>query len=254
MQHTEVTENNTIENYLLHQLDDEAETAFEEHLLICEICRAELQVMKAIIENVKVAADHDEGSILKNSPLKNSRIIFLAAAATILVLAGLFVLRFYLNEPDKSDINEQQIVSSEKVDSSSYNNDVQSKSTNPIKETKSQSDVDKNLIAENFKPNSIYEEAMRSGLRSTGIEVTSPVNDINFKQGDAILFKWKTSDSDDLLLTIFNYKARLIKEIKVGNTDRFQLADTLQPGLYYWQLETSEDLMHTGKFIIQPNQ
>lgn len=79
-----------VERYLLNQMDDEEETAFQEHLLQCESCRTYLENLRKIAKNLQL--DHSESKtegIRVSSILKIRPYILVSAAASIILIVGL---------------------------------------------------------------------------------------------------------------------------------------------------------------------
>ena len=86
----------------------------------------------------------------------------------------------------------------------------------------------------------------------SGIHLTSPVSGSNCKQ-DKIVFEWEGKVSHKLFLGLINNRNEevLYQEI-VSN--RFTLSaknHSLPPGLYYWIIETEDEVINMGKFYFQ---
>ncbi|MEM1319357.1 MAG: hypothetical protein AAGG75_03825 [Bacteroidota bacterium] len=107
------------------------------------------------------------------------------------------------------------------------------------------------LIAANFAVNDELESMVGEVYRDEGFEALSPAVGEDFAPGQPINFAWKEKTSERLYLYILNNQEKeMHKVILISN--RFQLDLPLDPGLYYWKLESEEDLLYIGKFNIRP--
>lgn len=114
------------------------------------------------------------------------------------------------------------------------------------KKIRRQSKVDPFL---NFRNNPNLELMVNSTFRGRMIHIISP----EFKQMEKrkIVFKWKNHIDKKLKLKILNNRNETIHILEVkGSSATFN--GILNPGLYYWKLEDTEDLYHVGKFLIGP--
>jgi hypothetical protein len=85
-------------------------------------------------------------------------------------------------------------------------------------------------------------------FRAESITIHSPIGD-DWKH-NPISFLWEGHSNFDLFVSIVNNKGETIATNKaVGCSYVFN--ETLSPGLYYWKLETNEDLIHVGKFLVK---
>ena len=103
------------------------------------------------------------------------------------------------------------------------------------------------LLAEAFRPSPMFENAIENQVRSDGLTLLTPTNAQTFTTVDVIEFRWENAEKQ-LSLVIYNNKGNIIYEKKVKSP--FTLNQTLQPGLYYWQLETEDEALYTLKFLI----
>ncbi len=95
------------------------------------------------------------------------------------------------------------------------------------------------------------EEMVNDVDRSASLEVVSPKNEMNFK-GD-VVFAWEGTDIFPVYLKLLNNLGEEIYSFTLEK-NRFELAEELSPGLYYWKLESEDDLLYVGKFFInRPN-
>jgi len=104
----------------------------------------------------------------------------------------------------------------------------------------------KQVFAENFKPTPYLEEMLAYDVRSYSITVISPK--IGEKITGNILFQWKEVEEPVYLKILDNKGAELFSFIPEGF--KFVFTEKLDPGLYYWKLESEDDLLYVGKIFI----
>lgn len=120
----------------------------------------------------------------------------------------------------------------------------QPKSTNPVNNENT-----RQLFAANFSPSEQWEELINENVRSTSFEVLSPKSATSFKPNTKISFQWKGANANRYLI-IMNNKGNEIHKVKVI-TNSFELDAKLDPGLYYWKLDSDDDLLHVGNFVVK---
>jgi len=231
--------------YVLGRLSADDEDLFEEHLLFCEHCRNEIEVRE-----VSVAASGRGENISKETTMERKLstktiIIRLSIAASVIIIAG-YSLYVILNPAGDKTLVEQDSSMEEIPASPDVIND-----TSLIAEPEFQPETEQPsefLLAEAFKPSPMFENAIENQVRSDGLSVLSPSNAQTFAPVDMIEFRWENGEKQ-LSLVIYNNKGGLIYEKEVKSP--FTLNQTLQPGLYYWQLETEDEALSTLKFLIK---
>ena len=106
------------------------------------------------------------------------------------------------------------------------------------------------LLAANFTPSETLEPLVGAITRGEGISEIKPINGAELKIGEAVVFSWQTSVAEPLTLRLLNNREEeVFSRSVVGN--RFSSPEIPEPGLYYWKLETAEDLLYVGKFLIK---
>ncbi len=112
---------------------------------------------------------------------------------------------------------------------------------------KIQEQAPSDYIAANFEPSANLDDLTVAEFRSSAIEVISPAT------GDVvttpITFRWKETDSPVTIRILTNKEKTLATSVVEDNT--FVLSKSLAPGLYYWKLESNEELLFVGKFFIR---
>lgn len=99
-----------------------------------------------------------------------------------------------------------------------------------------------------FKINPNLELMINSRFRDEAISVLSPLN-LSVHKGK-ITFAWEPFSGDPVQLKILNNKSQILFRYTLKK-NRFTLGEKLTPGLYYWKLESSSDLLYVGKFFIR---
>lgn len=106
--------------------------------------------------------------------------------------------------------------------------------------------------ASHYRVNPNLENMIGSRLRSGLFEVLGPANDSIIKE--PIHFSWKKALVTPHTLKIVNNKNQVLYTYPVQGTS-FDFDETLPPGLYYWKLESQNELLYVGKFFIgKPKQ
>lgn len=104
-----------------------------------------------------------------------------------------------------------------------------------------------------FGLNSILEERLNARRKgSSGIHLTSPVSGSNCVQ-DKIVFLWEGKVAHKLFLGLINNRNEEVFYQEISS-NRFSLSaksHSLTPGLYYWVLETEDEVLNMGKFYFQ---
>lgn len=103
------------------------------------------------------------------------------------------------------------------------------------------------LLAEHFTESPNLEDLVHGEFRSTSIQALFPV--VGKVASQPIVFRWKDNDEPITLKIVTN------KEVTVASTlvrgDSYMLKKNLPPGLYYWKLESKDELLYVGKFIVK---
>ncbi len=108
--------------------------------------------------------------------------------------------------------------------------------------------ANRQLYAANFEINEDFESLVGTTFRSENFKAIAPVNNKAFKPGSMINFSWE--GTVPLNLIILDNEEDILFEKTVESLS-FNWTQQLEPGLYYWKLETEDDLLHLGKFTIE---
>lgn len=198
-------------------------------------------------------------------PKQGYKLQWYHAAAILIIVTGLGYLLSMIslnnNETEKQKVTIQQV---DQTKSNDFNIQKKSKSdlssesktrtsTNTDetshKDTQNIHSREKELLAMQFEK-SDYFESFIDNFRSNQIEILSPEGSASFPAGSVILFEWAHHQEDSLFVKLFN---NLEKNIFTAHVkQQFLFKEKLGPGLYYWKLESEEDLLYMNKFTIKP--
>jgi len=106
------------------------------------------------------------------------------------------------------------------------------------------------LLAANFVPDDQLESLSGEVYRSNGFAALSPSIRQVFSPGSEILFQWKQEGLTSLQLIVLDNLGKELIRREVSGSD-FTWTSPKRPGLYYWKLESTEDLLYTGNFLLQ---
>lgn len=254
MDHKEVVDRNIIELYLRQELSSDDETAFEEHLLLCETCRNNLNVLELSIkglESIQTNVFRGNQAVGKKRNffigLQSSHLI--KAAASVAILAGIAMIFILVFRKGPEKLPELAIVKYENDSASSVNlNDtLMTEDTGKFPVSAAQKNHS-GVLAENFRPSPFYENLAGINMRNSGMVVISPVSDTVIR---IPVFEWDDDVIDSLTLVIISNSEKLLykKRIRNGSIPGFKV----DPGLYYWQLQNEHETLFTGRFIYLPH-
>lgn len=106
------------------------------------------------------------------------------------------------------------------------------------------------LVAESLTVHPFFEELLDIHYRSAGMVVLSPKTGQTFSPGSAIPFSLDRMTDDSLFLVVYTNKGRVILEKQVPSR-AFELSVPFSPGLYYFQIHSTDAMAFTGKFYIR---
>ena len=259
----------------------------QNHVEDCEPCHREIIELYSAMSDISYENRTDHPSLKPNPAPKTVSIrrflIPLATAAAI--LAGICFVFFnqnegsYIDTPDvvleedpNSELKEAPTYTytKEKVDSSQNvetipnpaprkeNTDAmvktpkdQAPKTPKIKDWKDPEEKvsSRELFAMNFIPEDELEALAEEVFRSDGITIQLPENDDVYSPKSRIPFTWDGPDQA-ITLIILNNKAEEVHSVEL-QTRSYLWRPNIDPGAYYWKLETEDDLIFVGKFFIE---
>jgi hypothetical protein len=239
MDHNKILENNLIKKYLLHELTKQEESFVEEHLLYCEACLENVEKMKQDLNKIKSIIEDGSGLVVKQHRLFKIP-VYWAAAAVLFVFFSTLGIVYILNnnEPIEPHVTESVLPTDSITSDPTISPDI------PVKIG------EKQVFAINYTPNSIYENEINTTYRHLGVKSFEPSNNFEIEFNNPFSFEWENSLGDSLSIVIIDNNGNELMNNMAF--DHFYWAKPLKPGLYYWQIQTEIDVLHTGRFKIKP--
>lgn len=276
-----------IEDYVTGALSQEEMDAFDEHCFNCDLCFQELRLkeeMAALIKaegkaifsdylaKQKVTKVGFVQALIDRLPRLNFEwqipqwvyapvavgavavICFVIAKNTILPeRTGKIFQENYISEQQKTpEITEQEqfTESQQPGQKEETKHSAQKAQDKPKNVSGGAGGVDvRQRYAENFKASPFMEEMVNSySVRSYAITVLSPKIDEDVKGN--IFFQWEETEEEPIYLKILNNQAIELYSFTPEN-NQVLFTEKLKPGLYYWKLESEEDLLFVGKFFVE---
>jgi hypothetical protein len=214
-----------------------------EHVASCFRCKEELLELAEILDS----EDRAQG-LIKNKRT-NLKIILRAAA----VLAGVLVVALAI-EFLKGDQQDDAL-----VDDQTEINPVKSNVSKPlINDTSNLDDSiqeptvmviqhDTIKYAENFKINPGLEVLIEANFRSENNLASTNILRQQCLIGDTLKLNFSGFDQEGKIFSLISNLGRSVKDVNVQEVLEFPLLD-LDPGLYYWKLVTSDEILVLGNF------
>lgn len=256
-----------IEKYLRKELNESDQILFEKHFVGCDKCYSEVASTQHLIDLIQ-----DEGNILfpehnnkteepivtqfKVSALMHKifppkwylkpfpAFTFVAAAVIIL---GIYFLNSSVEEKNETGGNEQITIKDNEIAPQEDEIPV-----NPDQTGIESENQHFELYAANFIESDNLESMIDLQFRGSGnINVISP--ELGVIVTNEILFNWDSKSEQQLHLIILNNDEDILFKFTPNKSEfSFNIIEKeLNPGLYYWKLESDADLFHVGKFLIK---
>lgn len=251
MNHKEAVSKNSAELYFKRELTPEEETAFEEHLLWCPECRDRVKMLEDTLEEIEIGQklDFREGANKRTGKEFRAKqgIYYLRIAAGIILLLSITALAYFI-------VNERKLIRQLPAASDNSNDTLVKTREDRIPEpAKQDTDIYEKAkrepvhLAKNFVPDLFYERLVEEKYRNAGLIILEPLADTLTR---IPVFKWRGAFPETLFLKILDNRAR---EVFEGSLDNGKLPPvSLNPGLYYWQLQDENETLYTGRFTYLP--
>lgn len=204
-----------------------------EHVSECATCKLNIEGLFQLLEEVETPKEQHsffrQGLILESL----NRSFFYRIAAVLLVGFGLYgIIRVGLPRRDRGKIEG----STQNISPSSTGIDSSSKGTV------------KSFLSDNYAVSPEFEGLIGVHYRSSDIEVESPT--VGERIHGKVAFKWARGEKEKIILKIINNKGKEVFLVQT-NENGYEFSRTLDRGLYYWRLETTDELLYVGKFLVE---
>ncbi len=230
-----------------------------DHVENCTKCKKEIIEVVDIMKEAKEAAN----APVKSKSIKKSISGIGKTVALILLVLGFSYIAYKL-----IDFNtEQQLYAQKEINNLNTQDQIVEMTYNAGElnvseregisaDNKNQSPDQQNSQAasvknpEDFRASYNLESLVETNFRSNSIKVIAPRTTQSYTIGQVISFNFVNSINETLFIKVLNNKERNIFTTDfTGN--QYKLTKKLQPGLYYWKLETEDDLLYVGKFLVE---
>ncbi|MFM9946526.1 MAG: anti-sigma factor family protein [Saprospiraceae bacterium] len=242
---------------LLNENFDASIQELQAHLETCEACRREVVELYGLIatmppENREEQEDQETSD--QPAPARDTAPRFHPAWRWSLVaLTALLAFWFYQitqqTPPSLAPGSNLPTPSPEQLLS------PQQKPDRPVAETTvpdraAPEQLEPDLYAANFVPSDQLEGLSGEVFRSGSFEALSPALNQVFSPGSTIPFQWKQDANQTLQLIVLDNLGKELFREAIAATN-FEWTTPKRPGLYYWKLESEEELLYTGKFLLK---
>jgi hypothetical protein len=209
---------------------DQLPEAIRDHVSECSVCKIEIEELFLLLEDEKYEKEesHPFFTSLPKSEKIGISLIFRIAAVFLLVLGSYGVFQLFWHKPDKN----------------AENNVAPNVSKVTIPRDTSLVKGGEKLFADNFAVLPSLEDLVRTEYRSSTIEIQSPA--LNAEVGENITFQWTHAPGKHVILKILNNTGKEVHSV-MTEKDTYIFKGMLRSGLYYWKLESDDELLFVGK-------
>ncbi len=194
---------------------------------------------------------HRTGETIPLTIPRKNRHFFQSKIAAVFVAMAVTIAAFYLvyqtpltNNPDSDNPidgkNNTPITQTRKTTPPSSR--IQPKATKPTPTVRNTKPEDPR-----YSVNPNLENMVDSRMRGVLPEALTPQN--NSVQKGPIRFSWVNAFSNSHTLKIVNNRNNVVYSFPVSG-DYLEIDAKLENGLYYWKLESENELLHVGKFFV----
>ena len=247
---------------------DQAPERLREHLEQCPHCQEQAMALYALIAGQDYSELGPHPTFGQDEGVATASTLKMWFRPMLLLLMAVMALFFFRQQQKQSAVEQNTPASVPSADTDSLSAAV------PLSPPQAQTEVgsrkpesssergiaktgenpkpktEEALLAANFTPSETLEPLVGAITRGEGISEIKPINGAELKIGEAVVFSWQTSVAEPLTLRLLNNREEeVFSRSVVGN--RFNSPVKPEPGLYYWKLETAEDLLYVGKFLIK---
>ena len=213
-----------------------------EHVADCKECKKEVTELFSVVEDQKYDIAEPHPYFDRTPAGKQSKFSFTYRFAAVLAIsAGLGLLFYYLRS-----VHEEKQAPPIRTGEQAMSREDTAKA--PPGDIVKEKETGKDQYAANFTGSPNLEDLVNNEFRSGAIEVLSPSNGAVVRQ--EILFEWKSDTKAPFFVKVLTNTEELRFTATVSH-QRYLFKEKLTPGLYYWKLETKDELLYVGKFLVK---
>jgi len=231
------------------------------HVESCNKCKKKIIFINQIISRDKIANEDFNHQFPDATPKKRRLPLqkLIRIAATIIFTVGVGASAYYyLGIKNNSNIKNNEVVLNR--DTSYKKSLVKKNKVDQRKPGIIVAEIDKNTKSVKVKndkfaltmlESKLFENLIASSPRSQEVKIIAPFINQHYAENDTIYFELKKPPTTSLTIKIYNNKGDKVFEEENMTIVKCKISKKLSPGLYYWKLEKSDDLMYVGKFIVE---
>jgi hypothetical protein len=220
-----------------------------DHVAECLECKMAITELYSILrtkdssERARPAAPESRAHRSFAFPRAAYRIAAVLALALLAGVAGYL----WLSAPAHESTTQRV---SKKADTllTQQGNGMQNPMSSGVSLEKQKGDRTQYELAASFTVDPNLEDLVGVSLRSEGVKVIAPLPGADV--GDDISFEWKAVNEPTLTLHILNNTGTIVRTTK-SDSPPVVIKARFGRGLYYWKLESDEELLYVGKFFVR---
>jgi len=222
---------------------DELPDDVREHVADCQACKRHVTGLYSLLadEDYRSVGRHPYFDRTKKDARVSNRPMMYRIAAAFLGIVAIGVIAYYITSTGGREKGEQP-ASADRTTAQA--DSLAAKSTGDTAGGTSGAD----LYAADFVQSPELEDMVNNESRSSTIEVVSPRPGTTVHP--RVVFRWRTDLKSSLTLKVLTNREENVRTVTT-NSGSFTLDTALKPGLYYWKLQTDDELLFVGKFLVR---
>jgi hypothetical protein len=220
-------------NKLPHEIRD--------HVEECTVCKCAILEVYSLLDEAPhfFSGVHPFFEPRQRTTVNEKRIIY-RIAATITIASSIGLIAYYSNLILKENNSGRTI-----HDQKSTPVEIGTKTHSSVNTQRAGRD---GFDKENFVENPVLEDMITNGYRSSNLVVVSP--QIGMTVHSPLRFSWTGERGGTVDVRIMNNEGKIEFSIRTKNSGTL-LNQHLKPGLYYWKIESKNELLYVGKFLVR---
>jgi hypothetical protein len=221
---------------------DKLPEEIKEHVEECQQCKKEIIELYATVRGVSYSDGESHPFLTPQREPGNILYPILRVAAVIVIVIGTAVfLHLLFSDKEPAIVTEER--TPEEIPHDKPDEDI----LYPEQETLPVGPTPTELFAANFIPVPLYEGLVDQQFRVYDQQVLDPT--IVQEVTDEAIFRWNILLPDPITLRIINNRLETIYQ-KSTTDNSIRYTEPLDPGIYYWRLDTEKEILYVGKFIV----